>query len=741
MARREALLRTGAALAGASLLGAAPPRSGRVVTKDCLKASPATEAAADVMYRLIGARVEAFEFRDIDPVDKQDVFEVEARGGKVRVAGSSGVAMSRGAYEYLRRACSASVAWEGNHLELQARFPDFAPLRVVCPSRYRHYFNVCTFGYTMVWWDWERWQREIDWMALHGINLPLAMNGQESIWQRVWKSYGLSDTDLAKFFAGPAFLPWHRMGNLNGHGGPLPQHWIDSQRELQKKILARERALGMTPVTPAFSGFVPEVFAKTHPTARLRKSPSWGGFEPTILLEASDPLFLEVGAKFIREYVKEFGSDHLYLADTLNEILPQVKPETKLQELSALSQSVYCSILKGDPQGIWVMQGWLFFYDREFWKTDEVRALLEPIADDRLLLIDLACEAMQVWRKHESFRKKNWLFCTLHNFGQNTPSQGDVALYAKYSLDALRDPEHGRMVGMGITPEGIEQNAVVYELLTDTMWRDEAVPLEDWIAGYCARRYGAYPSEMREAWDLLLPTMFATQDVPRRLEYVFRPSLNAVPHEASGPELSRLGRALDRVLACADRLGGNDLYRRDVVDVTKRFAEEDAATFVSQAIAAYKAGDRDALARAAQRHAEVLADLDKLLATRPEYRLSRWINAARACAVEPGEGDLYERNARLQVTVWGGDELVDYARKEWAGLTSCFYAPRWRMFYDALLSADQQHPFDGKAWGEAMLKWETQWAEGLTPIPAPAEADAVGVARELLTKYRKTPKG
>lgn len=37
-----------------------------------------------------------------------------------------------------------------------------------------------------VWWDWERWEKEIDWMALQGINLPLAFTGQESIWQKVF---------------------------------------------------------------------------------------------------------------------------------------------------------------------------------------------------------------------------------------------------------------------------------------------------------------------------------------------------------------------------------------------------------------------------------------------------------------------------------------------------------------------------------------------------------------------------
>lgn len=37
----------------------------------------------------------------------------------------------------------------------------------------------------MAFWQWDRWEQEIDWMALHGINLPLAFVGQEAIFQKV----------------------------------------------------------------------------------------------------------------------------------------------------------------------------------------------------------------------------------------------------------------------------------------------------------------------------------------------------------------------------------------------------------------------------------------------------------------------------------------------------------------------------------------------------------------------------
>jgi alpha-N-acetylglucosaminidase len=67
---------------------------------------------------------------------------------------------------------------------------------------------VCTESYSFVWWDWARWEKEIDWMALHGINMPLAFTGQEEIWRRVYLKLGLSQEDILNYISGPAFLAW-----------------------------------------------------------------------------------------------------------------------------------------------------------------------------------------------------------------------------------------------------------------------------------------------------------------------------------------------------------------------------------------------------------------------------------------------------------------------------------------------------------------------------------------------------
>ena len=67
---------------------------------------------------------------------------------------------------------------------------------------YTHYMNVVTGSYSAFNWDWPRWERECDWMALHGVNLVVAFNGQEFLWRELWREMGLSDYEIQTSFNG-----------------------------------------------------------------------------------------------------------------------------------------------------------------------------------------------------------------------------------------------------------------------------------------------------------------------------------------------------------------------------------------------------------------------------------------------------------------------------------------------------------------------------------------------------------
>lgn len=647
--------------------------------------------------------------------DGLDAFEVSASNGTVHVRGTSNVAICRGAYEYLKDACNVQVSWNGGAIHVPASLPDYAKRSVVGPNRWRHYFNICTFGYTTVWWDWARWQKEIDWMALHGINMPLAMTGQDKVWQTTFRQLGIPQKSIDQWFSGPAFLPWHWMGNLNGHMGPLSPHWIDAQAALQKRILQRERSLGMKPVVPGFSGFVPTDFSKFHPGVKLSSPTAWCDFAPTTFVDVRDPIFVQIGKQFVQNYRKEFGSDHFYLCDTFNEQNPQFPKETETEDLAASGRSVVTALRQGDPQAVWVMQGWLFYNEADYWTVPRVEALMRDVPQNGMIVLDLATNESAVWRRLPPVRQMGWIYNTLHNYGQNTQLQGNLQHFADRAYQDLSDPSHGKMLGMGLTPEGIEQNPVVYELMTDAMWTDQHIDVSQWIQNYVRSRYGSAPREALDAWGLLLKTVYGPNQAGRAA-WRNRPAERVAPPSYN---MAQLKEALNMLLACRS-LRNNERYQRDIVDVAKTWLGALADARLAGAILNRDA-DHPLSLRERAEFFRLLDEIDRVMATRPEHRLSTWIADAQRWATSAAERRQYEANARTQVTVWGDPVLFDYANKEWAGLNRDFIQGRWQAYFEA---QDQGHKID-------LAAWELAWTRREGPIKESRPNDPYDTVRAV----------
>ena len=276
--------------------------------------------------RIIPDHEKEFRFeRMADSADGPDCFELESRDGKIVIRGNNSNSIAVGLNHYLKNYCLTTVSWLAcNPVEMPDVLPQIdGKVRIEARTQERFFLNYCTFGYTMPWWQWKDWERFIDWMALNGVTMPLAITGQEAVWQRVWTRLGLTDEEIRTYFTGPAHLPWHRMSNLDYWQGPLPQEWIDHQAKLQKKIVARERELNMKPVLPAFAGHVPQELKRLYPDATITRVSRWGGFADQYrcsFLDPQDPLFDEIQKAYLEEQTRMFGTDHIYGADPFNEI-------------------------------------------------------------------------------------------------------------------------------------------------------------------------------------------------------------------------------------------------------------------------------------------------------------------------------------------------------------------------------------------------------------------------------------
>ncbi len=655
-------------------------------------------AANQVMQRVLKDGAKVFEFVKIPQADGLDSYEVHAKGGKVKVIGSSTIAMCHGAYDYLRKACHYQYTWTSSLLPKPTSFPDFDIAKTTSPYQMRQYYNVCTYGYTMAFWGWDEWQHELDWMALHGINMPVAMMGQEAIWQKVWKSYGITDKELDDYFTGPAFLPWHRMGNVNKHDGPAPKSYYNKSVVLQKQLLQRMRELGMMPIVPAFSGYVPNAIKRAIPGINILDMKPWCGFDKdygTHMLLPSEKQFTEIGKKFIDEYTKEFGKCKYYLADAFNEMVVPIKKD-KNKELEEFGSTIYNSIHQADPDAVWVMQGWLFYNDKGFWDKPAVQSFLKNIPDDKMIIIDLANESFHGWQEQNNFFGKNWICSFIHNYGGRTQLGGDLGLFASDAPKMLATPNHGKLCGFGISPEGINQNEVVYELLTDVAWTNKPIDLNKWIEMWCNSRYGMYTPEIKKSWDYLRKSIYGPNGYFAPNLYQERPSLNLNRKLYMPDEIDSAYHAFfENVKANPDKI----MLVNDYSEVATYGMGVKADFFFNKAIQLYKKREIEKSKVMLRDAISMLYPVNYMMNYIPEYKIETWINLARKWGDNVDEQNYYEEQAKRQVTVWGGPVLSEYACKTWDGLIASYYIPRWRIFYNTLFNNGS----------DTLLQWEEKW--------------------------------
>ncbi|XP_024535814.1 alpha-N-acetylglucosaminidase isoform X2 [Selaginella moellendorffii] len=763
-------------------------------------------AAASVLRRLIPGHASAFQLQIITLEDcgGKSCFQLSSLmdegSRKISIHGTSGVELCAGLYWYLKNWCGAHISWDltgGSQLDtipepqaLPALPPGGVKIQRSVPWSY--YQNVVTSSYSYAWWNWKRWRKEIDWMALQGINLPLAFTGQETIWQKVFESkFNMTKHELDDYFGGPSFLAWARMGNLHGWGGPLPEKWLELQLILQKKILHHMRSLGMIAVLPAFSGNVPRALKILYPSANITRLPDWNTVDGnpqwccTYLLQPMDPLFIQIGKAFIEQQVKEYGStQHVYNCDTFNENLP---PTDDPSYISALAASVYGAMIVADKQAIWLMQvtyyvvealgyyhillqGWLFSSDAQFWKPPQMKALLHAVPFGKMIVLDLFAEVRPIWSKSSHFYGVPYIWCMLHNFGGNHEMYGRLDVVSSGPVDA-KTSANSTMIGVGMCMEGIEQNPVVYELMAEMAFRSTRNALKDWVNDYSTRRYGKAVPEALEAWQILSHTLYNCSDglQDHNTDVIVKfPDLNASSlttlsrylAEEAGTQTRRLltegltsfGHlwyrpteakvALSYMLNASSSLSNVATYRYDLVDLTRQVLMKLANQIHLQALVSFVKGDLEELTKNCDILIGIIKDSELLLRSNNGFLLGPWLESAKKLGTNSDEKHLYEWNARTQVTMWFDNTrslpsaLHDYANKMWSGLFEDYYLPRASLYTKLLVKAlHDKEPFPYGSWRSSWILLTNTFQNGTKNYPLEAAGDSIEIAKSLFSKY------
>lgn len=669
---------------------------------------------------------------------QSDFFELDQKGDKVVIRGNNYVNIATGLNWYLKYYAGIHLSWNGMTAELPESLPKVStPVRKETNLALRYDFNYCTYSYTMAFWDWERWEKEIDWMALHGINLPLAVVGQECVWKNMLEKLGYTKEEINKFIAGPAFLAWWAMNNLEGWGGPNPDSWYTQQEALQKKILKRMREYGIEPVFPGYSGMVPHD-ANKKLGLNVTEPALWNGFTRPAFLLPTDSRFNEIASLYYKELEKLFGKANYYSMDPFHEL-----EDAGSVDFDAAGKAVLKAMKDVNPKATWVIQGW----------TENPRPeMIKNLNNGDILILDLfsECRPMwgipSIWKREKGYEQHDWLFCMIENFGGNVGLHGRMDQLLNNFYLTKNNPLAAHLKGIGLTMEGSENNPVMFELMCELPWRPEKFTKEEWLKDYLFARYGVRDEKITQAWSILADGIYNcpfgnNQQGPHESIFCGRPGLNNFQASSWSKmqnyyDPTSTEAAARLMLEVADKYKGNNNFEYDLVDIVRQSLSDRGRIVYNQTIADFKSFDKKSFAAHSQEFLNILLAQDRLLGTRSEFRVGRWIEQARNLGTTPEEKDLYEWNARVQITTWGNrvcandGGLRDYAHKEWNGLLKDFYYKRWAAYWQTL-----QDVLDDKPMVELdYYAMEEPWTLAHNPYASQPEGDCVNVAKEVFNE-------
>lgn len=784
-------------------------------------------AAVVALANRIGGEDTAEKFKFVlDPSlnSKQEAFALGSDDGKILIKGTTISAITTGLGWYLNNVAKVNIAWnalnettladnnsgkgleikegevdtsvEGKQLSKRRRkasrnaepaakpYFDFTGINLPLPSdeevhvsdaKYRYYLNTCTFGYSMTSWTWTRWQQEIDWMALHGINMPLQLVGMEEVWRKFLtmedangnRKYGYTDEEAKAFVAGPAFIAWWAMNNLEGWGGTaagsksgynnLPgaggvqdDAWYARQKKLADSIVTRQRELGMQPVLPGWSGMVPTNFASKSGYATRGNGGNWAGdFVRPLLLNVNigADKYAEIAADYYACLKEVMGESQYYSMDPFHE----GGGAGTMEDYEAL----YAAMEAAKPGSQWVIQQWQWSATQKY--------SLTAVPAGKLIVLDLFSDGSPAFDDYNGYAPQDAVFCAIPNFGGRSGLMGRLQNvtdnYFKFK------GKYASIKGIGTAPEAIEQTPVTYDLIYQLPWMNGQKPdVAAWVDNYAVARYGKDNAVVKEAWSLLRqgPLNYGADGIQGPVEDVWaaRPNLDANKASSWGKTLADAGGTytparrqmlIDAVyklidqedeLALVDGSIYKSNYNYDLVEFGGGVMADYAYDLLLGIRAAKNAEGTNGATYKARRDAflQLILDMDAFRGTNLNFRLGKWTQEARAAAGEV-EGattatpDWYEyNNARTILSTWSspGTNLNDYSYRSWQGLLKDYYYKRWKYYFDNNCTDGEYKYFE---WNWAHGKEHYVGQTGFSNVALTAEQDG------HTSKYTREPVG
>lgn len=670
----------------------------------------------------------------LEKTETENVWSYENADGKVLIKGGNALDMAVAYYAFLRKYCGAY--FDAEHALCVGGFnlPENGENGEI-KAKYRTCLEYTTFSCGACWWDWERWENEIDFMAMHGINLPLTVIGTEAVWLKTLMDLGMKEDLALACISGPAFWGWQLYNCFDGYLPQASRESVDKRIELGRKIFEREKQLGMQPLMHGYSGYVSRNFIQAKLRARLNKTDEWCCFPAQYHISALDTNFHRVGALYYKNLGLLIGEGSFFLADPFT-AHPPAKRDSAF--LAGVGNAIYKLVETQNENAMWVMHS-----------SSAKAAMFRTVPHDKVLIIDNG-----EMYKEEAFEDIGFILGSSFNSGDVTAIHGDFSACAGVKFAKINAEN---VVGVGAFSDGAYSNEAFrqfsYAALADELNVDE------WLETYVKNRYKTDSAAAVEAIQLLKNSCWKSGQPAREhgSAVCTRPS-TLLRHTSVGDSGCEIDYNIADVFAAAKKLveaeGSTREYELDVADVLRQALSDLANIVCKKALEGYKTKNVALFEDNTNLFLNLVEDMDRLMMTKKEFSLPHYLKAANASGTTAEESQNFEINVLAQTTLFGPTKdcvLYDTCWKEWGGSLKTFYGMRWRAMFEQLAAnfkkfrripektktqVFERDAYTGSEFNHKLSKVEKAWIAEYAPDNDGVEREnTLDVAKQLIAKY------
>ena len=655
------------------------------------------EDVKGIIARTIGEKyVDGFELR-LDRRLKTDYYTVESLRGVVRLISNSGVGLASAFNCYLKEVCKCHVSRFGNRIELPQNLPQVkGKIERHTTFKHRYAYNYCAHSYSMSFWNEKDWQKELDFLAMNGVNMILDITGMEEVYRRFLTKLGYRLREIKNFLTGPSYFAWCYMANITGVGGPLHDNFFYESAELARKNHRRMQVLGIDVVLEAYNGMVPSDIAKKVRDIPTIEQGLWNGLPRPLMIDPASVSYVKYATLFYECQKEVFGDITKFFAGDICHEGGSLKGTNEKD----VYMNFVGALTKFRRDAVVIMQGWGENPTKSFIKYSK------PFRDEHVLMLDLFAESRPKSEGRSApLSKFNYLYGMLNSFGGRMGIHGNIDVLPE---KIRRSSKNSNFKGIALTAESNTSDPAVVDLFFSTVWED-IKDTDEWLKSFAERRYGARNENIEKSLEIQLKTALSDkyynlgEGAPENL-LCGRPEgrydkVSSWGNTKFGYNVKEFEDAAKLFLADYDKFKDNECYVYDAVNILRQVISNKIYGIILNMESEYKSKDYFAFLENGKKLLSLADTLDKILLNHKDFTLGEYLGKVEQYAnkLDDFTKELYLINAKALITTWysrpaanpGG--LHDYSNRQWGDLVSQFYKVRWEKFIEFV-----QEEMDGK---------------------------------------------